>query len=250
MKQIGLLFIAFSIAFASCKKEDEALPPTESPTETSSEVAFHMHFLSDGEEVVVGESRELNGMEVVFNRIQFYIHDVTFYADHMMTDSIQVAGKYWLAGLDNPHVNIGDVDMAHVHMIKFKLGVDPVTNSQSEAEFLARPADDPLSAQTPPMHWSWNLGSGYKFAVYEGTYNGGVDEFVYHCATDAMLRETDAMSLHMDLDEGSTTEIHLMVNLTEVFTGIDITATSTAHGAQPTNEALMNHLAGAISVME
>jgi len=214
------------------------------------EVSFHMHFISDGEEVVMGEEQSLNGMEVTFNRIQFYIHDVTFYADQGMSESFQLENTYWLAGLGNTHFEAGEVELSHLHAMTMNIGVDPVANSQSESEFLARPADDPLSAQTPPMHWSWNAGSGYKFAVYEGTFNGGANEFVYHCATDDMLRESDPISLDLVLDHENMNEIHLMVDLSQVFSGIDISTTNTAHGAQPANALLMDNIAGAMSVME
>lgn len=168
----------------------------------------------------------------------------------MMTDSVQLSGLYLLAGLEDTHFDLGDVETGHIHMMKFNLGVDPDNNAQSESEFLARPANDPLSAQTPAMHWNWNPGSGYKFAVFEGSYNDGAENFVYHCATDAMLRTTDALSVHLDVDHDDANDIHLMLNLNLVFDGIDIAATNSAHGAQPVNSTLMDHLASSFSVME
>lgn len=248
----GLSILA--IVFTGCKKEEEeVLPPQDEHNhhdDGHGDVSLHFHYLINGNALSVGEEYDLNGLNVEFDRIQYYIHDITFYADHMMTDSVQLSGLYLLAGLEDTHFDLGDVEMGHIHMMKFKLGVDPITNAQSEDEFLARPADDPLSAQTPSMHWNWNPGSGYKFAVFEGSYNGGSDIIEYHCATDAMLRTTDALMIHMDVDHDSANDIHLMLNLNQVFTDIDIAATNTAHGAQPVNSTLMDHLAGSFSVME
>lgn len=250
--KLSMIAILAAATLVSCKKDDDNITPSgnDGHSNAHGEVALHMHYMINGEDLTLGETYDLNGLSVAFSRIQFYMHDITFYADHMMTDSVRLNDLYWLAGAEDTHFDVGDIEMGHIHMMKFKLGVDPINNAQTEDEFLARPSDDPLAAQTPSMHWNWNPGSGYKFAVFEGTYNAGANNFVYHCATDAMLRTTDAISVHMDVDHDNTNQVHLMLNLNQVFDGIDIETASTAHGAQPTNTMLMDHLATSFSVME
>jgi hypothetical protein len=247
----GLSILA--IVFSGCKKEEEeVLPPQDDHHhhhDGHGEVALHFHHVINGNDVSLGEQYTLNGLDVVFTRIQYYIHDITFYADHDGDESLTLDGKYLLVGAGANHFELGDIEMGHVHMMSFKIGVDPVTNSQSEAEFLARPASDPLSAQNPPMHWSWAVGSGYKFAAFEGTFGDDSDNFVYHTATDDLLRETGMMTVHIDLDHDAVNEINVKLNLATVFNGVDIAANPTSHGANPTNVTLSDNLSGAFSVM-
>jgi len=163
---------------------------------------------------------------------------------------VTLDGKYLLVNGNSGEIELGDVEMAHIHMMRFKIGVDPVANSITSDQFLGLPASNPLSAQNPPMHWSWATGSGYKFAAFEGTYNGGVNNFVYHTATDVMLRQTPMLSVHMDVEHDVTNKIQLKLDLATVFAGIDIVANDTEHGAGGTNPILMDNLSTSFSVIE
>lgn len=247
---VGLTILA--IVFTGCKKdEEEVLPPQEDHQHDDGhgEVALHFHHVINGNEALLGEEYTLNGLDVVFNRIQYYVHDITFYSDHDGNDSLRVDGKYLLIGSGANNFELGNIEMGHIHMMSFKIGVDPVTNSQSEAEFLARPSSDPLSAQNPPMHWSWAAGSGYKFAVFEGTFGAGSDNFVYHNATDELLRSTGMMMVHLDLNPDEINQIDIKLNLATVYSDVDIASNPSSHGANPANVTLSDNLSDAFSVM-
>lgn len=247
--QIILGLVAMTIVFSGCNKDEEEVIPPQNGQVEQGEVVLDFRLMIDGNDVLLGEEYELNGVNVTFNRIQYYIHDITFYADHEEDESLTLDGKYLLIDGNANQFSLGDIQMEHIHMMSFKIGVDPEINAQSESEFLARPSTDPLSAQNPPMHWSWATGSGYKFAVFEGAFGDGDANFVYHNATDELLRSSGMMMVHLDLNPDKLNQINIRLNLATIFSGVDIVANPTSHGANPTNVNLSDNLSNAFSVM-
>lgn len=252
MKTLKHLFLALtvsSIALVSCKKNDELPPPSNPPTaETDGRVVLKMHYMVGENEVSPGNMYQINGLDVVFNRLQFYVHDLTFFPDDPDSEGLVLEDFYILAGLDANEFDLGEIALQHIHTMKFKIGVDPVTNAQSEDDFISRPASDPLSPQSPTMHWSWAVGSGYKFIAIEGQFNGQ-EEFVYHTATDQLLRETPVIMVHEDNPVNVEIELHLKLDLEQVFNGIDIQATPVAHGINGSNSLLSDNFSAAFSVI-
>lgn len=246
---IILALVVLSVGFSACKKDEDPTPPTTDQHDHNHfNVALKFTPVINGGEVETGTTYNVNGTDMIFSRIQLYLHDITFYPGHEMEDGYTLSGKYLLVGDSDSYFDLGDIDMHHVHMMSFKIGVDPVTNSQSESEFLARPADDPLSAQSPAMHWSWAAGSGYKFWVFEGELGNG-DNFIYHGAKDALLRETGMLTVHKDLSAENVNEMNLKLNLAAVFNGLDVEASPVVHGDGAVNVTLGDNLSGAFSVM-
>jgi hypothetical protein len=242
--------MASSMALVSCKKEDEVVPPAPTPpvVETDGRIVLKMHYMLGGNEVLPGSTYQLNGLDVSFDRLQFYAHDFTFFPDDPESEGVVLEDFYILAGLGANEFDLGEVALQHIHTMKFKIGVDPATNGQSEDDFVSRPASDPLSPQSPTMHWSWAVGSGYKFIAIEGQYNGQ-QEFVYHTATDPLLRETPMIMVHEDNPVNGEIELHLKLDLEQVFNGIDIQATPVAHGINGSNGLLSDNFSVAFSVM-
>lgn len=78
-------------------------------------------------------------------------------------DSSISVSDYVLLNDSDQRVSIpGELDpTAGISTVQFFVGVEPAINNQSEAEFLARAVEDPLSIKDPAMHWNWN--SGYRF---------------------------------------------------------------------------------------
>lgn len=251
LKHFIIALTVSSIALVSCKKDEDVLPPPSNPpaAETDGRVVLKMHYMIGENEVSPGDTYQLNGLDVSFDRLQFYVHDITFYTDDPDSEGLVLEDFYILAGLGANEFDLGEVALQHIHTMKFKIGVDPVTNAQSEDEFISRPASDPLSPQSPTMHWSWAVGSGYKFIAMEGQYNGQ-EEFVYHTATDQLLRETPMIMVHEDNPLNGEIELHLKLDLEQVFNGIDIQATPVAHGINGSNGLLSDNFSAAFSVMQ
>lgn len=248
INSIVLALLVLATVFTGCKKEEEqpVLPPENEHNHY--DVALKFTPVIAGNEVEIGTTYTVNGVDMTFSRMQFYVHDITFYPSHEMADGQTLSGNYLLVGADNDYFELGDIEMNHVHMLSFKIGVDVVANAQSEQEFLARPASDPLSPQSPSMHWSWAAGSGYKFWVFEGELGNG-EEFVYHGAKDALLRDTGMMTVHQNMNSEDINELNIKLNLSAVFNGVDVEASPVVHGDGAINVTLSDNLSGAFSVM-
>lgn len=248
---IFMMVVLTALSFTACKKDKvEPVPVTPDPhTHDHGEVALKFNHMIGDDLVEFNQAYNLNGLEVTFTRIQYYLHDITFYPGHTLEDGVTLSGKYLLVN-GNSEFNLGDVELAHLHGMRFKIGVDPTSNSITSEEFAALEASNPLSAQNPSMHWSWAVGSGYKFVVFEGSFNNGANTFVYHVATDALLRQGNMLSTHTDNDHENVTTLELKVDLAAIFNGIDITSNSTQHGAGGVNPTIMDNMVSAFSKMD
>jgi len=248
---ILMMIAIIAFTFTACKKDKvEPVPVTPDPhTHDHGDVALKFNHMIGDDLVEFNQVYNLNGLEVTFTRIQYYLHDISFYPGHSLNDGVTLNGKYLLVN-GNGQYNLGDVELAHLHGLRFKIGVDQASNSITSEQFAALEASNPLSAQNPSMHWSWATGSGYKFAAFEGTFNNGANTFVYHVATDALLRQGFMISTHMDNDHDNVTVIDLKVDLAAIFTGVDIAANSTQHGAGGVNPTIMDNIVGAFSKIQ
>ena len=245
VKKILLSFIVATTLLTACKEDSKDPEPQE---KKYAKVRLKVEHQFNGATVDLdSEFINENGDTIQFSEIKYYLSNLVF-MDSLMNHQ-KDEDVYHLIEVTNES-NVIDVlidgfDAGVYESFKISVGVDSVAN-HSFAD--AKGDLDPNGADG--MIWSWN--TGYKFVKLEGAY-GTPDtsgNFAYHIGGDAnyktfefgtsshdhtenVTRESSE-GLYISLEEDKVTEIHLVVDLAEVFKSpntIDIAVTNKAHGA-------------------
>ncbi len=180
---------------------------------------------------------------------KFRIRDFRFYLSNLSLgqgeETFAEPDSYHLLRFDNAgksySISLTDVPLRSVDTIRFLIGVDPEANGSIEA----RGDLDPNSQ----MAWNWEVG--YKFVVFEGALQVGEDvsPLVYHVGFSENAREFE-MALPPDMLTGGEEEVHLNVDLAELFEGatqIDMQALPSVKFNRADAEALANNYANMIA---
>lgn len=244
MNQFKFLLIGLALlaGFTSCEDEDDT-PDTEGL------LSLSFDYKVDGEDFAYDNIYDINGTAVSFQFAQFYVHGITFMPEN--GDPVKAEGTYLLVKPEQKEYEIMEVEKGHYHMLSFNIGVSAEDNDQTEEDFTQRPADDPLSLQTPePMHWNWN--AGYIFFKINATADTDGDgtpdaNMEYHIGTNNMLRSLQLI-VHKDaMDEENTIELEL--DMEKLFTGLDLSKEFTSHTGDFPDRAVIfaDNLASAFS---
>lgn len=154
-----LLFLAISlVSFNACNKDDD-------DTVDVAEVEFHFDYLVNGQAYTPGQVYDINGTNVSFENVNFYIGDMAF--ARTSGNQTTFSGDHLLITPDAGAQAVGEVAPGSFNQLSFFVGVAEDANNQTEEDFTNRKDPDPLAEQTPSMHWSWN--SGYKFIRIDGS---------------------------------------------------------------------------------
>jgi hypothetical protein len=181
------------------------------------------------EDFAYGITYAVNGLATSFSLAQFYVSGTKL----MEEDGSELSSfpeAYFLVKPDGGMYTLGEGKKAHAHMMTFDIGIDEATNSQSETDFASWPADHPLAAQSPSMHWNWN--SGYIFLKLEGKYDSDGDgtpdtNFIAHTGTNDLRRNVSLM-VHKDIEQMMT---HFMLdfNVAQLLEGVDLMVDNSTH---------------------
>lgn len=201
-------------------------------------------------DLVYGDVYDVGGMAVKFDLVQFYVSRISLDSGDGTT-VIPFDGTYLLVKPETDSYHLGQVEAGHFELLKFDVGIDAVTNSQTDVSFDERPEDDPLAAQTPSMHWNWN--SGYKFVRIDGFVDldgdgDPTDVMQLHPGTNDMLRSL-SIEAHKEIDAADNT-IHLAVDAAALISNIDLTDASILVSHFPVKTSavqVMDNLATAIT---
>ena len=210
------IFSLIAIAFSACNNDDEQPTPEDKVM-----AGFEFDYVVNGEAYDTSKVYTINGTAVQFSIANFYVGGITFMSEEGVPT--EVADKYLLVTPEAGMQEVGELEKGHYHMVQFFIGVDPVTNSQSETDFTSRDAADPLALQFPTMHWNWN--TGYKFIRLDGkvdTDADGIPDAVMslHLGNDDMLKTLEFVT-HKDLDPGEG-DMHFEFDLAKALAGIDL----------------------------
>lgn len=246
-KQLMAAMALTALTITACKKDsEEPAPPTVS---TTANVSLEFRFVN-GEngytlDTLLADSL---GHAIKVSSAKFYVSAI-----HAENDDDVIVGDWDDAFLlvdasaTTNTFSIGTMSApAHIHQFHFDIGLDSTTNHADPTL-----AEAPLNDAT--MHWAWNTAAGYKFLLLEGrvdddgdgVVDGSDPEFVYHCATDALLSEAHAHQ-HHDVTSGENYSAPVLVNMALLFAGIDVVATPNAMGGEAVNVRVISNLAGAI----
>lgn len=142
--------------------------------------------IDDSTQLGFGQEYLINGLNVRFDRIRFYVDDIA-----LVTSKENFTSENTLLSTENIQLGeVGELKVADLQEIKFNVGVDPVTNN--EVDPTSQPTNSPLFANHPQVQW--DSISGYKFFLVEG----GVDvngDGIYQQDT------TEIMSIHCGVDD-------------------------------------------------
>lgn len=240
----NLLFSALAFgavtAFVACDDDDVDLK--------TSVLTMSFDYKVAGDDFVSGNTYTINGTAVRLDIAHFYVSGIELQPD--AGDLVKVEGKTLLVKPESGEQEVAEVDKGQYQTIKFDVGVQPEDNDQTEEDFDARPADDPLARQEPAMHWNWN--SGYRFLRIDGlvdTDGDGTPETAleYHLGVDGFLR-----SVTLDLpNEINSDEQNLgfVLDVAALFEGIDIATEYSMHtgDAPAVAEEFADNIPAAIS---
>jgi hypothetical protein len=171
------------------------------------------------------------GTMIKFSRANFYLGKNCFYNPEGMCFDDTL--KYFLIHPNEQIYDLGvfssvnrwgtDIFQAGINNIdcEFLIGVDSVNNHQDPALY---PSDDPLSYQTPSLHWQMGpdpIDWSYLFIVIEGVAdlnsNGIFDPgeiFVYHLGGDAFISAMNNISCRI---YDNTNGVNFNGNLTDSY---------------------------------
>jgi hypothetical protein len=213
------------LLITSCKEEDKN--STNPPANTKAQLALHFDHKLGNENFELNKDFVLSTGETVnFSFAKFYVSQITLMDDD---GNANMMDKYLLIDPSVHHVDIGQIDPQHVHVIKFNVGVDTAANHLDPTTY---EPSHPLAPQSPSMHWAW--ASGYIFFKLEGTVDtdsdGNVDDtFEYHIGLDKFLR-TVSSTKHTDVAGGEELMVDVEVDYARFFKGVDLNLELSAHG--------------------
>lgn len=222
-KRFFLLALLASFAFSACDKDDDDQPSIEEGT-----LGMMFEYQVAGQPFDTAQVYDINGTKVKFSIANFYVGGIELMPEE--GDMIALADKYLLVTPEAGMQELATLRTGHYHQVNFFVGVDPQANSQSEADFTSRDADDPLSVQFPAMHWNWN--SGYRFLRIDGKVDtdgdGQVDEtLAFHLGTDPLLQNL-SFTAHKEVEKGSNM-LHFEFDLANLFDGINLSTDYSTH---------------------
>jgi hypothetical protein len=221
---LSLLLLAL-LALNSCKKDKDDNNST--PAETELRVLLQHQW--DGLNFEYNQSYNLNGVELKFSEIRYYLSNFTAMDDGNNVNNFSPV-LLIDAGVGGTEA-LGPISLNHLHMLSFNIGLDDATNHQ-DPTLATAPLNDPL------MHWGWNPDQGYKFIKIQGEHNanGAFESFEIHVATDAMLRSTTEM-IHSDVS-GNDMLVYVNIPLEQWFANVDFSILTGTHGAGETATAV------------
>ncbi len=214
ISKIAFALILFSIfTLSSCNKDK------------SKTVDLQFNYKVGSEAFSYDQTYTIGGTAIKFDLVQFYVSGISVEDHDGNLGSFET--EYLLVKPGASTHSLGLLSESfeddHVHYLNFNVGIDAATNGQTESSFMSRPAEDPLAAQDPRMHWSWN--TGYIFlkidAQVDTDGNGTVDSTAaFHIGTNDFLASTRTM-LHTDLETGENT-LSLNFDIAKLFEGVDL----------------------------
>ncbi|MFN8166405.1 MAG: MbnP family protein [Bacteroidia bacterium] len=215
-------FITISM-FSSCKKD-------ETPVSTEEMLSFHLHRNIGTAEAQYGvEYQTAGGRKFTVEDYRFYISNIVLIKQDGST--YPLTGKVILAGPASMEYELGKVPVGNYKGFTFMMGLDSATNHTDPAIYSS---GNPLSVQTPSIHWDWN--SGYIFFKVEGKVdttlaaNGTADyDYLYHIGMDDLKRTIDFSTGAFSVTSGSSQEIHLEFDLLEALSNVDMRTENLTH---------------------
>ncbi|HNR21232.1 MAG TPA: hypothetical protein PKN75_15165 [Bacteroidia bacterium] len=226
MAAVALLTTA--TIFTGCKKDDDDTPaPTPN---TEQKLSFHLHTMVGSNAASYGvQYQDASGRKFDIADLRYYISNIVLIKND--GSELALSGKVLLVNPATQEYELGEVPVGSYKGFKFLLGLDSTTNHSDPTTYSA---SNPLSIQSPSIHWSWN--SGYIFMKIEGQVdttlaaNGPLDlQYFYHVGLDQLKRTIDFSTSPFTVVSGSDYEIGLEFDLLQALNNVDMRTENETH---------------------
>jgi hypothetical protein len=212
--------------FSGCKDDDETVPVVA----TDQTLSFHLH-TNVGNQRAYYDSIYMDATNRKFN-----VSDFRYYVSNIVliksdNSEYPLTGKVLLVNPYKSEYTVGSIPAGSYKGFKFMLGLDSIVNHSDPSSY---PSSNPLSIQTPNMHWSWS--SGYLFLKLEGqcdtslAANGTVNyPYFFHIGMDELNRTVDFSNSPFTVTTSQDLEIGMIFDLLSVFNSVDLLTETTTH---------------------
>lgn len=224
---VSVALLTFATILTGCKKEkvDETPAPN-----TEQKFSFHLHTKIGSNAAAYGvQYQDASGRKFNIADFRYYISNIILIKND--GSEYPLTGKVILANPANNEYELGNIPVASYKGFKFMLGLDSTTNHSDPTIYLA---DNPLSIQSPGIHWSWN--SGYIFMKVEGQVDttlaatGPLDlEYFYHVGLDNLKRTIDFSTSAFTVVSGSDYEVGMEFDLLAALNNVDMRTENETH---------------------
>lgn len=161
----------------------------------------------------------------MYEKFQFYLSKVKLTATDGSEQSISDVMWYDLSQPETIKLKVPEGDYS---ALKFSIGLDSAMNASNPADYAE---GHPLS-YSQNNYWTW--ASKYIFAKLEGRCDNnlsGTDyagAFSYHLGLDTLYREK-TLARNISVSTDAVTNVELIINVDEIFEGIDIVEDNFTH---------------------
>jgi methanobactin biosynthesis MbnP-like protein len=209
-----LIFTGIVAMIMSCDKA-QPIPPNLDP-----ELQLEFNFKVAGLPLFYQQNYiNANGQGYFFDRIRFYVSKIELVGSNTESlDSIVIT-----PGPGNTSFNLGRVKPGTFNSIRFKIGLDAVTNHSDPTQYKS---NSPLSNNHPDFA-HWNVQDGYQFIKLVGkadtsvTKKGIVDgDMVYLVGADPLLR-TVQLKKQFTIQNGVDHTLEIEVDFASLMNSLD-----------------------------
>jgi len=196
IKQLFFSIVLGALLFTSCSKDENADINIVYKTTVGQELLQH------------NATYNINSTDVQFTNVAYYVGDMSFTLSNSTSFTSQNRYQLITPGEFTYSFSLENVgeDEVDFNQASFFIGVDSLTNQQTEQEITDREEGDPLGFQNPSMHWGWT--GGYKFMSIDGLADvDGDGEFettlIYHLGFDDFLKDF-SLDVNESIESGET----------------------------------------------
>lgn len=225
---VSLLLAITIVGFVSCKKSKNEEPiPNNAPIPTGT-LMFHLHTYIDNNEVDAYNITYTTdaGRQVSLSIAQFYISDIQLVkADGSIYN---IVGKKILKVVEAETYLIGDIPVGNYKSVRFKVGLDPITNSMNPTS-----TSDSILLNKPAMWFGSTAQSdGYVFLNVQGAIDttaemtGTPIPFAFKIGTNANYKQVTMSDKNFSIIKDQVEYVHLRVDYNKLFSGLQLNQNS------------------------
>ena len=230
LRTLILLCSILVIALAGCRKTEgctdaEAVNFDADADESADvcvypNIAFHFHPSVGDETLVYGNTHNINGIDVRFDEIRFYMTELEL----TINDKAQAFDNAFIITETSGDQEAGKAIVGQLTKMTFNVGVSPDLNTADPALL---PADNPLSADSPFIqHWTWQAGyiflkiDGAADVNNDGIFDADTENLSIHCGFNDNLQRIE-IETDQTIDKENF-EMHLEFDVAKFFENYDL----------------------------
>lgn len=217
-----ILLLSFTLGILSCKKDKDPVSPTKGAVYLK-----YKHNFNGGDFALNTEYVDDFGSKYMFTRASFYLSKPQL--TNSEGSSVSASNEYFLVHHNSDYQLLASSKPTTITQATINIGIDKETNHKDPSKY---DAENPLSYQSPSMHWGTSLG--YLFVVVEGKVDtdgdGTLDgNFSFHLGTDDFLNSISKTDLNVSIEAEKSSFIYVNVDYSKFFQGIDLKTNNMTH---------------------